>query len=78
MRDLRQIRKEITMEQTRKMINAKEVAEKLGISASYAYKIMDQLNKELQDAGYLTIHGKVDSLYLEKRFFPAEEKILTC
>lgn len=76
MRDLRRIRKEITMEQTRKMINAKEVAEKLGISASHAYKVIDQLNKELQQAGYLTLHGKVDILYLERRYFPAEEKIL--
>lgn len=60
----------------RKMLNAKEVAEVLEISNSYAYKIIDQLNRELQKAGYLTIPGKVDSLYLEKRYFPSEEKIL--
>ena len=60
----------------RKMLNAKEVAEGLEISNSYAYKIIDQLNGELQKAGYLTIPGKVDSLYLEKRYFPSEEKIL--
>ena len=60
----------------RKMLNAKEVAEVLEISNSYAYKIIDQLNIELQKAGYLTIPGKVDSLYLEKRYFPSEEKIL--
>lgn len=60
----------------RKMLNAKEVAEVLEISNSYAYKIIDQLNGELQKAGYLTIPGKVDSLYLEKRYFPNEEKIL--
>lgn len=60
----------------RKMLNAKEVAEVLEISNSYAYKIIDQLNGELQKAGYLTIPGKVDSLYLEKRYFPSEKKIL--
>ena len=60
----------------RKLLNAKEVAEVLEISNSYAYKIIDQLNGELQKAGYLTIPGKVDSLYLEKRYFPSEEKIL--
>lgn len=60
----------------RKMLNAKEVAEVLEISNSYAYKIIDQLNGELQKAGYLTIPGKVDSLYLEKRYFPSEGKIL--
>jgi len=66
------------MEQVRKMINAKEVQEILGISNSYAYKVIDQLNKELQKAGYLVIPGKIDALYLQKRFFPAEDKILSC
>ena len=59
----------------RKMLTAKQVAEILEISNSYAYKIIDQLNGELRKAGYLTIPGKVDSLYLEKRYFPNEEKI---
>lgn len=63
------------MEYTRKMLNAKEVSELLDISNSYAYKVIDQLNRELEKAGYLTIHGKVDSLYLAKRYFPCEEKI---
>lgn len=61
----------------RKMLTAKEVSELLEISNSYAYKIIEQLNEELTKAGYLTLHGKVDSLYLQKRFFPSEEKILT-
>ena len=60
----------------RKMLNAKQVAELLDISVSYAYKVIDQLNKELTKAGYLTISGKVDSLYLYKRFFPKEERIV--
>ena len=60
----------------RKMLSAKEVAEVLEISNSYAYKIIDQLNEELRKAGYLVIPGKVDSLYLEKRYFPSEDKIL--
>lgn len=63
------------MENTRKMLSAKEVSELLEISNSYAYKVIDQLNRELEKAGYLTIHGKVDSLYLTKRYFPCEEKI---
>lgn len=59
----------------RKMLNSKQVAEILGISVSYAYKIIDQLNTELTKAGYLTISGKVDSLYLHKRFFPRADNI---
>ena len=64
------------LENTRSLLNARQVAEYLNISSSYAYKIIDTLNRELEKAGYLTIHGKVDSLYLAKRFFPPEEKIL--
>lgn len=64
------------MDSTRKMLNAKQVAELLGISVSYAYRVIEQLNRELSKAGYLTINGKVDSLYLSKRFFPNEEHIL--
>ena len=60
-------------ERTRKLLNAQQVSEYLGISVSYAYKIIDKLNRELEKAGYLTIHGKVDSLYLTKRYFPAPE-----
>lgn len=62
---------------TGRMLSAKQVAEILDISVSYAYKIIDQLNRELEKEGYLTLHGKVDSLYLKKRFFPTMEKILS-
>ena len=60
-------------ERTRKLLNAQQVSEYLGISVSYAYKIIDKLNRELEKAGYLTIHGKVDSLYLTRRYFPTPE-----
>lgn len=63
------------MENNRKLLNAKEVAELLGISNSYAYKVIDKLNGELEKAGYLTISGKVDSLYLMKRYFPCDENM---
>lgn len=63
------------MENNRKLLNAKEVAELLGISNSYAYKVIDKLNGELEKAGYLTISGRVDSLYLMKRYFPCEENM---
>lgn len=62
-------------ENTRTMMNAQQVSEYLGLSVSYAYKIIDRLNRELEKAGFLTIHGKVDSLYLSRRFFPSAEQI---
>ena len=60
---------------TGRMLSSTQVSEFLGVSVSYAYKIIDQLNRELEKAGYLTLRGKVDSIYLSKRFFPSEEQI---
>ena len=44
-----------------------EVAEILGISKSYAYKIVQKLNAELKEQGFITIAGRVNKQYfLEK------------
>lgn len=59
----------------RQLLGAKQVAEILGISVSHSYRIIDRLNGELNKAGYLTLPGKVDSLYLTKRFFPSIDKM---
>lgn len=56
------------------MMTADEVAEELGISKAYAYKVMQGLNKELREMGYLTISGKVNARYFKKKFcYKAEE-----
>ena len=39
-----------------------EVAEELGISISYAYKVIRKLNAELKNMGYLTIAGRINKL----------------
>ena len=44
-----------------------EVAQELGISKSYAYKIVKQLNEELQKLGYLTVAGRVNTNYFRKK-----------
>ena len=53
-----------------------EVAEILGISKSYAYKIVQKLNAELKEQGFITIAGRVNKQYfLEKtRYGAAKEK----
>ena len=38
-----------------------EVAQELGISKSYAYKIVQKLNEELKNKGFLTISGESTS-----------------
>ena len=45
----------------------KDVAQILGISESYAYKIIHQLNSELKEKGYLTISGRVNKQYFLER-----------
>ncbi len=44
-----------------------EVAEVLGVSKSYAYKVVQKLNRELKDQGYLTISGRVDRQYFREK-----------
>ena len=52
-----------------------EVAEVLGISKSYAYKIVQKLNTELKDKGFLTIAGRVNRQYfLEKTCYGTAAK----
>ena len=43
-----------------RFIKADEVAEELGISKPYAYKIIRRLNEELREKGLITIAGRVD------------------
>ena len=50
-------------------VRAEEVARELGISKPYAYKVVRELNKELQEKGFLTISGKVSRRYFEERIY---------
>lgn len=48
-------------------ITVKDVAETLQVSNSYAYQIMRKLNAELEEMGYITVTGKINTQYfLEK------------
>jgi len=50
-------------------ITAREMSELLGISTGHAYKMIREMNKELEKSGYITIAGKVPKGYFEKRWF---------
>jgi len=51
------------------------VATELGISKSYAYKIVQKMNAELRSMGYLTIAGRVNRKYfMEKVCYDATNK----
>ena len=40
-----------------------------GISRSAAYKLMRQINSELEKKGYIVIRGKVSRKYFEERIY---------
>ena len=57
----------MNMENTMKMyITADEVAELLGVSRGYAYKVIRGLNDELKAKGFRVISGKVPRKYFRK------------
>ena len=48
-------------------MKAEDVAEELGISQAYAYKIIRQLNAELEKKGIITLAGRVNRRYFIER-----------
>ena len=48
-------------------MTVEEVAVEMGVSKSYAYKIVKQLNEELQKLGYLAVAGRVNTKYFRKK-----------
>lgn len=48
-------------------MRVEEVAEKLGVSKSYAYKVVQKLNAELKAQGFLTIAGRINKQYFLER-----------
>ncbi len=53
----------------RRLMTSADVTAELGISKSQAYKIMKELNSQLQEKGFMTISGKVSRAYFEEKFF---------
>ena len=43
-----------------------DVAEELGVSQSYAYKLVRQLNKELAETGCIIIPGRIDRKFFHE------------
>ena len=50
-------------------VTAGEIAEELGISKPFAYKLIRQMNEELEAKGFLTIAGRVSRKYYEEKFY---------
>ena len=51
-----------------------DVALELGISKSYAYKIIKNLNSTLKDMGYMTVSGRINKKYFMEKICYDENK----
>lgn len=50
-------------------IRTEEISKELGVSKSYAYKLVREMNEELKKKGFITIAGRVSRLYFKERFY---------
>lgn len=50
-------------------LTVNEVSALLGVSVSYAYKVIAQLNKELKAKGFFVINGKVNKQYFSEKIY---------
>lgn len=58
------------MDKRKKMyITADEVSALLGVSKSFAYKIIRELNIELKKNGYHVVSGKIPVKFFEEKFY---------
>lgn len=53
---------------------AQEVSELLGVSRGQSYKIVQQLNSELSQKGFITVAGKVPKKYFSERYYGGIEE----
>ena len=59
--------------QNKLFLKAADICELLEVKRTSAYEIIGNLNKELEEQGYLTLRGKVPTKYFVKRFYGVED-----
>jgi len=57
-----------------RFMRVEEVAAELDVSVSYAYKIMQRLNNELKENGFVTIAGRINRQYFNERIYGNEKE----
>ena len=50
-----------------------EVAEIMGISEPYAYKVIRRMNKELEEKNCITIPGRIDRKFFFEHFYGGKD-----
>ena len=51
-----------------------EVAEELGVSVAYAYKLIRSMNEELKKTGCITIAGRIDRKFFCEKFYGTRDR----
>lgn len=62
-------------EMNQSFMSAMEVAEELGVSKAYAYKVIRELNEELRSKGFQTVSGRINRMYFKERFYLAGKEV---
>lgn len=52
-----------------RFMRVEEVAAELGVSVSFAYKVIRRLNNELKAKGFVTIAGRINRQYFNERVY---------
>ena len=55
---------------------ALEVAEMLGVSTAKAYRIIREMNADLDTKGYLTISGKIPVEYFREKWYGSVKEVM--
>lgn len=55
------------------LMTANEVMDELGVSRAFAYRLMQKMNRELEEKGFTVINGKVSRKYFEEQFYGMAE-----
>ena len=59
------------------MVTAQDVVDMLGVSKGHAYIIIRQLNRELEDSGYIVVSSKIPRAYWDKKFYGYQSVVTT-
>lgn len=55
-------------------MRVEEVAQELGVSIPYAYKLIRSMNEELKKAGCITIAGRIDRKFFHEKIYGTREQ----
>lgn len=55
--------------------SAADISAMLGVSMGKSYKILREMNKDLESKGFLTIAGKIPVAYFKEKWYGAAKEV---